>query len=407
MPQGAPDSNAQTNGARSWLETLHDISREIRGHVAHDQVQTICQRLGHDLAVDYVLVARCDAALVEGLVVAEYPPHLGKDGPLTLDGFEAYRQLQAGRGVVVVERVNTGAALLGPHQTRFQSLGLQTLFMVPLIAQDDLVGFLMVGTGAPDRALSQDELIMVQTVADQLASGLRCAELHAELQRHAGQRDQLAAFGRLVTGTLDHDQIWRHVNDMVPHLVPADQLHIARVTAGQSRMRVTILHRDEPPQEDMPVVDGSAVEEVLRTRQPLLVPDLRDSAYTDHESMKGRGLRSALVVPLTVGGRSLGALTAGHQRAGLYTAADQVLFQQIGSQIAAALDAAHQFQASQQRALYEKSLDQIAAHLYQQADLPALLQQVMQDLGQVLGAHRARVRLQVTPSESTSTRLAE
>jgi GAF domain-containing protein len=91
----------------------------------------------------------------------------------------------------------------------------------------------------------------------------------------------------------------------------------------------------------------------------------------------------------------------------MYTPTDLTLFQQIGNQIAIALENAHQFQTTQQRAQYEESLSQITSHLQQQADLRVMLQQTMQDLGQILGARRARVRLQITPSESGSSTAKE
>ncbi len=48
-----------------------------------------------------------------------------------------------------------------------------------------------------------------------------------------------------------------------------------------------------------------------------------------------------------------------------------------------------------QRAFYEEALEQITSRLQQQTDVKTMLQETMFDLGQVLGAHRARVRLQV------------
>jgi len=55
------------------------------------------------------------------------------------------------------------------------------------------------------------------------------------------------------------------------------------------------------------------------------------------------------------------------------------------------------FETTRRRLSYEDTLNKITGHLQQQADLHVLLQQTMQDLGQALGARRARVRLQVIP----------
>lgn len=62
----------------------------------------------------------------------------------------------------------------------------------------------------------------------------------------------------------------------------------------------------------------------------------------------------------------------------------------------------HAFETTRQRMSYDDALHRITGHLQQQAELHVLLQQTMQELGQVLGARRARVRLQVTPLGSDS-----
>jgi GAF domain-containing protein len=250
MRQDSHDSGSRMDGAQSLLETVHEISREISAHLASEQgLQNVCQRLADMLTVDYVLAVSCDQVSAEGTIIAEYPTHPGKNIHLTLEGFGAYRQLQTDHSPVVVEHVDTGADLLGPNQPFFQSLDLQALFMAPLVAQDDLVGFVILGTGTSGRTFSQDERYAIQTVAAQLAISLRNAELLLEIQR---------------------------------------QVHAAR-----------------------------------------------------------------------------------------------------------------------QRVQYEESLGEIVSHLQQQADLRVMLQQIMQDLGHVLGARRARVRLQVTPSEPGGTKLSE
>jgi GAF domain-containing protein len=384
------------------LQTVHEISRETSIHLASDPVlQSACQRLADALAVDYVLAVRSgDQTPPEGAIIAEYPARLGRDVPIMLDGLRAYQQLLVERKPVVIDMSASDSSESGP--ARFQSLDLKTVVLVPLLVLDDLIGFLMVGTAQPDRLFAENEQRALQTVAAQLAISLRNTELVAEIQRRANQLDQLTAFGRLVTSTLDRSRILQHVIEIVPSLLPADQLSVALLTAGQSRMLVVTLGRGAPPQEDEMAAAGSGVEEVVQTQNPILIPDLRSSMYTDHARMREQGLRSIVIAPLTVGGRTFGAVAAGHRRMRMYTPTDLTLLQQIGSQIAIALENARRFQSTHQRAQHDESLSEIVSHLQQQADLRVMLQQTMQDLGQVLGARRARVRLQVTPSEESS-----
>jgi sigma-B regulation protein RsbU (phosphoserine phosphatase) len=260
-----------------------------------------------------------------------------------------------------------------------------------------LTGFLLIGSTQPDRRFTENERRALQTVAAPLAISLRNAELSAEIQRRASQLDQLTAFGRLVTSTLDRDRILQHVIEIVPDLLPTDQISVALLSAGQSRMHVVTLSSSAARREDDLAAAGSGVEEVVQTQNPVLLGDLQRSTYTDHARMSERGLRSLLIAPLTVSGDTFGAVMTAHRHADRYTPTDLALLQQIANQIAVALENARQFQTTRQRAQQEESLSEIVAHLQQQADLRVMLQQAMQDLGHLLGARRARVRLQVTP----------
>jgi hypothetical protein len=58
---------------------------------------------------------------------------------------------------------------------------------------------------------------------------------------------------------------------------------------------------------------------------------------------------------------------------------------------------------TQQRMAYEESLNKITAVLQQQADLGIILEQTLAELGQALGARRARLRLQITPPGSSES----
>jgi flagellar biosynthesis chaperone FliJ len=98
---------------------------------------------------------------------------------------------------------------------------------------------------------------------------------------------------------------------------------------------------------------------------------------------------AALVPVLTHTIQQLSAIT--HQ--------DEELFSQTANTLKEVL------QAAQQRAAYQEALSKITAHLQQQTDLSLILQQTLHELSQVLGARRARVRLQVLPPGTGNLRI--
>jgi GAF domain-containing protein len=222
----------------SLLQAIYEISHEISVNLANEHVlHNTCRQLTEALRLDYVCVARDDPGTAEGVVLAEHPAHLGKGSRLPLEEFGAYHRLQSYRKPVAIAPADAETGPLGPNQPRFEALNLQTLILVPLLVHDDLIGFMILAATQKARTFSQDVMYAIQVVAAQLAISLRNTELFTEIQRRANQLDQLTAFGRMVTSTLDRDMILQHVIEVVPSLLPADHLSVALLSARQPRMR--------------------------------------------------------------------------------------------------------------------------------------------------------------------------
>ncbi|MBN1200832.1 MAG: GAF domain-containing protein [Anaerolineae bacterium] len=377
------------------LESLYETSRQISAGLAkQDVLRTTCKNLAGALELGYAAILHCEQASTGCSVMAEHPAHLETEAPITLDGFGAYQHLQRYQTPIIVQQIESAGDLLGPNQERFKALGLRSMLLAPLLVQGDLIGLLVLAVTETVRSFSQAEMNVAQAIAAQIASSLRNAELFGEIQQRASQLEQIAAFGRRVTSTFDRNEILRHLVDVIPALLPADQVSLVLYSDGQPRMRVLTLAEDARTQEVRWPAEGSSIKEIVQTQMPMLIPDLPSSTYSDHKRMAAEGLNAALLSPLIVGNNVTGAINIGHKRARVYTPTDLTLLQQVGSQVAVALENARSFDVAQQHAAYDKSLSQITIRLQQQSDLRDLLQQTMRDLGGVLGAQRARVRLQ-------------
>ncbi|MBN1564688.1 MAG: GAF domain-containing protein [Anaerolineae bacterium] len=404
--ESAAASPGETPPTSQVLIALDTISRQIGTNLVNaDVLQTIFRTLTAALSLDYIAVLRFDAMASQASIIAEHPVRLGQTTTLPLEHFGIYQQLQIHSNAVVIDDLQNAADMLGPNQSRFQALNLHAMVVTPLLVQGDLIGGLLLGTGDRRRTITPNDLQVAQTVATQIALSLRTAEFFTEIQRRANQLERIAAFGRLVTGTLDQGQILRHVVEVVPNLIPADQVGVAFYTLDQNRMRLFESTDGITPQETSLTAAGSSVEEVVQHHNPILIVDLATSTYTDHQRLTQKGMQAAIIAPLMVSGRMLGAVMVAHKRVRIYTPTDLTLLQQIGNQIAIALENATIFNTARQRATYEETLSEITTHLQEQSDLRMILQQTMSDFGKVLGASQARVRLQITPSEFDISKL--
>ena len=190
--------------------------------------------------------------------------------------------------------------------------------------------------------------------------------------------------------------------DRLIDLLDCDHVSLVLYTAGQAEMTLYELKPESPPRPTTIAAGGSSVEDVVQSYTPLSFDDLSRSTYTDHKRLAGSDLSSMIIVPLLASKQPLGTLNVAHHHPGIYTHTDLTLMQQIGTQVAIALENALLYHSAQQRAVYEEALSDITSRLQQQSDLRVMLEQTMQSLGTTLGAKRARVRLQLMPDDEPS-----
>lgn len=106
------------------------------------------------------------------------------------------------------------------NSTGWNELNIRTYASVSLLREGELVGYLEVGTIGEVRHFSQDELELVQGLADQAAQAITNARLYAEAQRRLSQVQALRAIDRAITSspglrsTLDVllEQVVTHLN---------------------------------------------------------------------------------------------------------------------------------------------------------------------------------------------------
>jgi serine phosphatase RsbU (regulator of sigma subunit) len=266
------------------------------------------------------------------------------------------------------------------------SEGHQATACLPLLVEDRDIGAVVFSFYRP-RSFDPSEREFLMAAAALCAQALDRARLYAAEHdaRAAAERERdrmafLAEASRLMEAPLSVEERLRQLGDLVVKgLADWSAVHLVR---GSRVERVTVAHLDPdkiafieelerryPPNPDAP---GGAIE-VARTGVPVVMPDVPDELLvasardeTHLELIRAIGLRSAIVVPLLVRGRSLGALTLVHAESGEhFTEADLTFVGQLAATAAIALDNA---------ALYEQQ--RLVARTLQTALLPSELPDV-------------------------------
>ncbi len=129
----------------------------------------------------------------------------------------------------------------------------------------------------------------------------------------------------------------------LPHMIPVNFLGVSLYDAERQVMRLHTLQANVPADivggHEEPVA-GTPTGTVWETQQPLIIQDLSVEARWPRVVglMREDGVQSCAVVPLTTATRQLGGLVFSSRQVDAYGQADLALLQQVGRQVAVAVE---------------------------------------------------------------------
>jgi serine phosphatase RsbU (regulator of sigma subunit) len=237
--------------------------------------------------------------------------------------------------------------------------GFQATACLPLCVEDRDLGAAVFSFLTP-RSFSAAEREYLEAVAALCAQALDRARLlvaeqeaRSAVERQLDRTMFLGRAGRLLQSPLSVDERLRLLADLVVpgvadwcavHLVRNDRVDQVAV-AHSDPEKVAFVARLQERYPPDPAADDGAIQ-VSRTGRPVLLPEIPDELLTasavDEEHLaliRSIGLHSAVVVPLLVRGRSLGALTLVHAESGQrFDESDVAFAEQLAANAAIALD---------------------------------------------------------------------
>jgi serine phosphatase RsbU (regulator of sigma subunit) len=237
--------------------------------------------------------------------------------------------------------------------------GFQAAACLPMRVEDRDLGALVFSFLVP-RAFSAEEREYLLAVTALCAQALDRARLLVAEQeaRSAAERQLdrtmfLARAGRLLQAPMSVEHRLRRLADLaVPGVADWCAVHLVRngrvdqmTVAHSDPEKVAFVSRLQERYPPDPAAEGGAIQ-VSRTGRPVLMPEIPDellvASAVDEEHLaliRSIGLKSAVVVPLLVRGRSLGALTLVHAESGQrFDEGDLAFAEQLAANAAIALD---------------------------------------------------------------------
>ncbi len=213
--------------------------------------------------------------------------------------------LRQGKGAIVYDRVeNRSLMVLGEAGTEVT----RSAISAPLIYEGSVVGAISTQSYQA-RAYREEDLELLQGIADLAAVAINNAWHVTELDARRREAERIEEIGRAISGSLDAKEVLRTVIDAVLELLQADVSSVWLLEGGNARVAASGGKVRLPEGKHWPVPPGIR-EAVVQERRPLLVEDLPNSAFLPAALRKNINAESALLVPLVLDNEVAGGLSA-------------------------------------------------------------------------------------------------
>ena len=269
--------------------------------------------------------------------------------PATLPDAPLFHRLQESLGVFVTDSVKSESDLV-PLKS-FLGEATQSLLVLPVATGQNLRALIFIHQSSPIR-FSLAEIELARTLANQASIALESARLFESASETAGRFRVLNQASYEVGANLDAEQIYVAVHNAAKQLMPAESFSISLLDQMNEEIEGVYLVDDgkRVPGARIPRDQGLSGR-VISTGQSLLI---HSADIADNMGAVSFGRPSTppsiLAVPMVLGGKTIGMLSAQSYEPNAYTEDDQQILNTLANQAAVAIQNGRLFNETQRLA---------------------------------------------------------
>ncbi len=300
-----------------------------------------------------------------------------------------------------------------PDWQRFPEIAwLRSYAATPIIVRDRVIGFLSVDSSIPN-FFQEHHLELLRTFAGHAAAAIENARLYEQVKRDAVEleariasatqeirqrAEELAVLNELsrtLTAHLSVEQVLIETYRGASRLLDAANFHITLYDADRDQITSVLRVVDGRVEQPMPTPRGGLTDYLIRTQQPLLLPDrvVERTAELGLEQVmyaEGRTPVSWLGVPMVLGKQVLGTMAVlSYAAPGAYQARDRDLLWALANQAAIAINNAQLYRKSEQHAVELGILYEVGKEITATLSLDAMLQTIVDNAVRLVGADKS------------------
>jgi GAF domain-containing protein/nitrogen-specific signal transduction histidine kinase len=320
--------------------------------------------------------------------VAAYPGS-NQDLPLVLPDAPLFGRLRESHGIFITERAKGEPDLLPLKE--FIGEDVNALLVLPLASGQNLLALLFLQiTG--ERSFTLAEIELARTIANQASIGLENARLYEATVRTAERFAVLNQASAEIGVSLDAGEIYASIHGAAERLMPMDAFIISLLDEEKQEVEGVYLMdlNQRMPNMRVPLGEGLS-SRVILSGEPLLINGAENAEVLGGITVGEHGAPvSTLAVPMVLGGKTIGILSAQSYQANVYTEEDLQILSTLANQAGVAIQNGRLFGETQRLAqeLEQRVIERTAQLRREQQNTETLLR-ILTEVSSSLDLDRA------------------
>jgi PAS domain S-box-containing protein len=285
--------------------------------------------------------------------------------------------VQERRSLVVVDASESfGSFEQESHQHIKSWLG------IPLIAKNEVIGMLAVDSNR-ENFFDEESARLATLFATQVAAALENTRLYEDALQAAERRAVLhRASQEIAHAAMNPEQIYEAVHRAAGHLMPAEAFVISLLDTVNNEVQAVYLYDKSGRWEPLSTAPGVGLSgKVIESGEPVIIRDLAQEPLPEsiHFGEEDEEVRSILAVPMYLGQKVIGMLSAQSYQPHVYTAEDQSLLEMLSAHAAVAIENARLYNETRQRLTELEMVNRVSTTLREAQTVAEMLPRLLEE----------------------------
>jgi len=288
----------------------------------------------------------------------------------------------SGEPLVVLDVGKSAAHLINPDL-----LDTRSEMSLPMVSRGRVTGVLDVQSVRKNVFLEEDVAVL-QTMADQLANAIESVRLYEEASHHVQELTALHNIDVAMISTLDLNEVLEIIYEQVSEVMGVSTFYIALYDEEKNEIDMRlVVDEGEPVGRHTSRIreNGGLTGWVIRNRQPLWIGDAERDELPVESLTLGKPMRSLMILPLIVRDQVVGVISAQSPEPDLFGEDDRRLFLGIAHQAAIAITNARLFEETRRRLAETRLLQEVMQAAASTLDFDEVLARTIETLHSTLG----------------------